>query len=323
MRRKVIQIAESTQLISLPRKWALKQGIKKGDEVNVEEDGNTIIVSTEYKNIIRKITIDINNLDRDSLIYALRATYTQGFDEITFTFKNTQAEDFRRKKTVSIFDIINQEVSRLHGIEVFSQSESSCIIKSISIDTEKEFGNLFNRILYLVSETIQDYLSAYESGNKDILSNIESKHDLISKFVYYCERILSKGVFRDANKTKNLAVLLNYMDICVDAIKYSARLALNTPHKPSKDTLKYFNDVQELFSNFIKLYKRFSFDELKNINMKLIKTGDEFEKIVANKKPAEAKVISYMNTFLENLRFLIFAAVNSHYSKKISKDQVV
>ena len=29
MKRKVIQIANSTQLISLPRKWTIKYGIKK------------------------------------------------------------------------------------------------------------------------------------------------------------------------------------------------------------------------------------------------------------------------------------------------------
>ena len=34
MKRKVIQIANSTQLISLPRKWSQKYGVKKGDEIN-------------------------------------------------------------------------------------------------------------------------------------------------------------------------------------------------------------------------------------------------------------------------------------------------
>ena len=46
MKRKVIQIADSTQLISLPRKWALKYGIKKGDELDVEEQGSNVLVST-------------------------------------------------------------------------------------------------------------------------------------------------------------------------------------------------------------------------------------------------------------------------------------
>ena len=56
MRRKVIQIAESTQLISLPRKWALKYNIKKGEELEIEENtfqlGYTIMGEGEIGTIV-------------------------------------------------------------------------------------------------------------------------------------------------------------------------------------------------------------------------------------------------------------------------------
>ena len=45
MKRKVIQIADSTQLISLPRKWSLAHGIKKGDELEITEKGRQLTVS--------------------------------------------------------------------------------------------------------------------------------------------------------------------------------------------------------------------------------------------------------------------------------------
>ena len=44
MKRKVIQIADSTQLVSLPRKWTIKNGIKKGDELEIVEKGPKLIV---------------------------------------------------------------------------------------------------------------------------------------------------------------------------------------------------------------------------------------------------------------------------------------
>lgn len=321
MRRKVIQIADSTQLISLPRKWAVKYGIKKGDEINVEESGNSLHISTEVNEAPRAISINISDLDRDSLLYALRAAYTQGFDEITFLFGKNQTEDFRRKKTINTLNIVEQEVSRLNGIEIFTQNDQSCTIKSISIDTEREFNNLFNRILYLVSETVQDYVTAYETGNKEVLSNIESKHDLISKFVYYCERILSKGVYRDVNKTKNLATLLTYLDLCVDSIKYSARVVLSSPHQPSKKTIKHFQEVHEEFVQFIKLYKKFTQNDLKKLNQQLIQSSDEFEKLIGGKSSTEVKIIAHMNTFIENLRFLIIVVTNLHYSEQIDREQ--
>jgi len=42
MKRRVIQIADSTQLVSLSRKWAIQRGIKKGDELEVKEEGNRV-----------------------------------------------------------------------------------------------------------------------------------------------------------------------------------------------------------------------------------------------------------------------------------------
>ncbi len=46
MKRKIIQIANSTQLVSLPRKWCLSNNVKKGDEIDVKEKDNNIVVST-------------------------------------------------------------------------------------------------------------------------------------------------------------------------------------------------------------------------------------------------------------------------------------
>ena len=54
MKRSVIQIANSTQLISLPRKWSLKFNIQKGDELEVEEEGNKLLSKTELDNILIK-----------------------------------------------------------------------------------------------------------------------------------------------------------------------------------------------------------------------------------------------------------------------------
>ena len=74
MRRKVLQIAESTQLISLPRKWTLKYNIQKGDELEVEENGNKIQISTEKVQEPGNIEVDITGLDRDSFMFLIKPT---------------------------------------------------------------------------------------------------------------------------------------------------------------------------------------------------------------------------------------------------------
>ena len=69
MRRKVIQIANSTQLISLPRKWSLQFNIKKGDELEVEEQGSKLsIAAKEQATNLSTVEVNVDNLDKDSLI---------------------------------------------------------------------------------------------------------------------------------------------------------------------------------------------------------------------------------------------------------------
>ena len=82
MKRKVIQIANSTQLISLPRKWSQKYGVKKGDELEVEDDGSRIIISTEKAQELGNIEVDISGADRDFLLFLIRSLYIKGYDEI-------------------------------------------------------------------------------------------------------------------------------------------------------------------------------------------------------------------------------------------------
>ena len=47
MKRKVVQQGAATLMISLPSKWAREKGLKKGHEVNIDEDSGKLVVSIE------------------------------------------------------------------------------------------------------------------------------------------------------------------------------------------------------------------------------------------------------------------------------------
>ena len=81
IKRRVIQIANSTQLISLPRKWSLKYGVKKGDELEIEENGSKLTVSTEKVFQVEKIELSIDDLD-PMILRSVTALYKRGVDEI-------------------------------------------------------------------------------------------------------------------------------------------------------------------------------------------------------------------------------------------------
>ena len=96
MKRKIIQIADSTQLVSLPRKWSLKYNIKKGDEVEVEEQGNKLLVSTEKGVELKSIEIDVTELDRTTILYYLQSLLQgDSFQLINLRFNRKHLPIFR------------------------------------------------------------------------------------------------------------------------------------------------------------------------------------------------------------------------------------
>jgi len=47
MKRKIIQLAGKTMVVSLPAEWIRKFKVNKGDEVELKEEGKRIIINTD------------------------------------------------------------------------------------------------------------------------------------------------------------------------------------------------------------------------------------------------------------------------------------
>src|SRR3989344_7771940 len=88
MKRRLVLHGPSTLTISLPSDWVKRFNIEKGKELNLEEHGRNLIISTESTNFEQK-QIDIENLERVGKSY-ITSSYRQGYDEIEFTYKNNK-----------------------------------------------------------------------------------------------------------------------------------------------------------------------------------------------------------------------------------------
>ncbi|MFC1775182.1 AbrB/MazE/SpoVT family DNA-binding domain-containing protein, partial [Nanoarchaeota archaeon] len=87
MKRKVIQLAGKTHVISLPSDWVKKYGIKKSDELDVREKHNTLMVSTEQDiNVPQKTTVDISGLNEEFIKSIISVLHKVGYDEVEFFF---------------------------------------------------------------------------------------------------------------------------------------------------------------------------------------------------------------------------------------------
>lgn len=265
MKRKVIQIANSTQLISLPRKWSLKYGIKKGDEIEVEEDGNKLLVSTEKSVDIRQIEIDVTGLDRTSILYYIQSLYRIGYDEITVKFNEPYTIHLRKNEKKSVISVIHEIVSRFVGLEIVQQKENFCIIKDISEISQKEFDIALRRIFLLLLDVNNDLLEGAKNENKNLIETIDEKHNSVMKFVSYCLRIINKKGYGEPRKITVIYHIIANLDKVVDVIKYCARYFLDNNVKLKKESKVFLEPIHSCVNHYYDLFYKFDIKKIREM----------------------------------------------------------
>jgi phosphate uptake regulator len=313
MQRKIIQIGNSTQLISLPRKWALKHDIKKGEPLEVMEEGNKIIISSIKGATIGKIDIDVSELDRDSLMFLIRALYKNGYDEIKLNCTKTEIPHYRLNTQVRIIDVISKEITRLHGMDLFSQKEDYFIIKNIADDSPKALDNMLRRIFLLTIESMNDLHIGLKKNDNLVINSVQLKHDNITKFIAYSQRIINKFGYDNKRKSDTLYHILEIIDEIVDLVKFQARLLEKFKSKITKDPIQVSEKIAEAFGLYYKMF--YNFDQ--DIASEITKIKYEIFNIMANTNKNTTKneliILIHNEQIVEKIINLVVSTMSFKY----------
>ena len=253
-------------MISLPRKWAQKYNIKKGDELEVEEKGSKIQISTEKVQEPGNIEVDITGLDRDFFMFLIRVLYIRGYDEVKLIFNSPVADHPRIGKKVSVISQIHSEVNRLTGIEVIQQKENFCILKVLSESQIKDFDLILRRIFLLVTDASSDLIQGAAKGNKQLVESLEEKHNTITKFMANALRILNKFGHPNHKNTCLYYHIIESLDNINDTLKDSARYIAKSNIKISKSCKNILTKINESLLDYQKLFYKFDFKLVEKIS---------------------------------------------------------
>lgn len=302
MKRKVIQIAESTQLISLPRTWAKKYNVKKGDELEVEEKGNKVEISTDISIKPDKITINVDNLDRSSIMYFIRGAYRRGYETIEIVFNKDVAYHYREKKDAKIISIIHEEVNRLVGVEVIQQKENFCVIKDISTVSFKEFDNILRRVFRLFLDASQDMFDGIKKDDFILIETIEEKHNSITKFISYALRLLNRNGFPESYKNSILYTIIVLMDKITDVLKYAGRDIVHYKLKLSKPSISLIEKVYKSYERYYRFFYKYSKEDV----VVMYKNRDEImTKFRALKNKLSKDELLVLNDIISTLEYVV------------------
>lgn len=277
--RKLIRLGNSSFAIALPKNWIEKSGLKKGENIFIQQNSNgELIVSSEFKKINgeKRIDIDLGNKDIYSLNKEVAAAYVKGYDLIYFTGKRD------RRKIEEIKEITKSMIS----IEIVDNNEEFTIAKDFFNFNEINQANFIKRIDNNIKEMFSLLIEAIKNKNfsQHKIKEIEEIDKDINKFYLLHSRLMFKGLDNPSILSTlrlNSVELFNNWWVCfnLESIGDSLKSILFVL-KNSKIDNKQVNLIVSLVSEIQKIYNKTMESVYKGDKEIAIEVSKEMQKIL-------------------------------------------
>ncbi|MBN2421400.1 AbrB/MazE/SpoVT family DNA-binding domain-containing protein [Candidatus Woesearchaeota archaeon] len=281
MKRSVIQLAGRTLLVSLPSKWADANGVKKGNELEIVEDGHRLIVNTEQKSKIETAELDADALGHLLSRY-IHALYKRGIDEIRISYSDPKTADTIRSS------LLNEVV----GYEIVSQTPKSCDIKLITSGNIAEFDNLLRRIFLLLISMAEECADAIKGKNFEHLSKTALLEETNNRLTTICRRSLNKWGAENFSKVGPIYYIIEDLENLADEYKYLCKGLYGLKNsKPSirQEVLQVLDKTNEMLRLFYEMFYKFELNKLSQIYEMRKKIVSSSLDLIENKKPSSAE----------------------------------
>ncbi len=255
MRRKVIQLAGKTSVISLPSGWIRKYSIKKSDELDIEERGNELIIRTDYPNKRTSVKLDVGSFSERTLRYCVSALHKSGYDEISLHNVKPQFSS-----------VINDLVScMLLGFVVSENTEKRIVIKNMAAEDRNEFDSALRRCFLVtlsLADKSLDVLKGRDVSSSDIIGLEKNNNQLCS----FCLRLINKGISSNESNHNFLSIVIWTLEKIADEYKYISGILNDSKVMINNDTLKLCSATNDFLKDYYNLFYNFSPAALNELN---------------------------------------------------------
>ena len=173
----------STYIVSLPKKWVTRHGLKPRDEVRIEwRPSGSLRLNAETTSIRkrRRVDIQLDEIGSEFLYDHLIGAYLSGADRIRLSSRKVIKRLDRRK--------IRQFIQTTRGIEI--SNESDYIVEMITLlnTSEMPLHSSINRMYLIVSSQIRDISEVLSGGDKSLLEDTGDREKEVDALRLLLER---------------------------------------------------------------------------------------------------------------------------------------
>lgn len=287
MKRKIVQHGSSSLTVTLPFGWVKKFDLKKGDQVNVEENGGKLVLSTEKEHSVNKkevTTTESGIFTKNNLSHL----YQLGYDEIEINFEDSET-----------LKEIQQRLSNCIGFEIIDQKPNRVYIKSIATTLDSEFDTLLRKAFMITNEMARGILEALERKEYARLKELRNMEVLNNKFTDVCIRILNKKGYKIPNRTMQMYEIIKNVERLGDEFKHICDLFENRDKIIYKELVKYFKETMEYYLAFYNIFYKFDPVLKKKIYLERKSLLQKYNNALEKLKGMEARFMHHLINIVE------------------------
>lgn len=223
MRRKIIQLAGKTLVVSLPSDWAKELGLKKGQELEVSRVGRSMVIEQPRVERGHVAKVDLPGLNASLVWHSIVSHYVAGAGEIQAGFSKERAMDPRTGSDIPYADAVEKVVENLIGMEIVRHSKSMITIREISSVAPEEYDNVMRRVWLTCLGMVDDGSDALVKGDADAFKAAVRVEKNVNRLVLYALRMLNRGVASNVSSALVDARVLHSLESFADVIASCAK----------------------------------------------------------------------------------------------------
>lgn len=239
MRRKLVQQGTTTLMVSLPSDWIQRSHLKKGQEIDITDAKDHLIIASSERKHKKEITLSFKTHTESAIRITLINAYRAGYD--TLTIKNID------KEQLAIIRTVLQDY--LLGMEITHQEKGVCMIESITEPHEEKFNIVFQKIFSGIAMMIEGTTARIEKNTP--FTDYDFTMLNIHKYDNFCRRMMTKqNIYSD-----KAIFFWNFLSLVTHAPrelyhlnKYLDKQRLKLSGKEAAVYMRFLSSLEELFS---------------------------------------------------------------------------
>ncbi len=295
VKRKLVKQGNNALTVTLPSSWTSRFNLKAGNEVEVSEMGENIVISSDVLDNSKKTAIDLSNTDI-MLYRILAALYKAGYDEIEIKY-STLKELETAQQTIR---------DEFIGFEIVEHRKNSFTLKRITKIDYRDFDIMLRRMFLIVKSVHEDMITAIEKEDTDFLRTIVLRDWDVNKFGEFCRRTLNKYGINVQQNYSPVYYIVEELEKIGDSYRDMCKFIIETAnYNIDKEIILMLNEINEFFNQFYELYFKFSINKTVEFGKRRYELKEKIMNMLDNdaliKKKSNTRLIMYLNEVLSGL----------------------